>query len=508
MNKIIIIFIISLLLLGNPLVGFAGHFNQTSVSKNNIIYSISQYKINNETSLIENYTWAVLRYDHPISSINHGDIKTTFPSSGTVLIPTNMMSYDVIKVALQIYADDKMQILNNLVKYDEENLKHSQELLFNWDIRLIMMYTFRKEAGHEMFHIGEKKRNVKLIGDCYAQASFNTAVLRLCGFSDEEVFNVLIPGHVVNAVKINDTWWVLDSTYAQSVRLNQEDSILFKLYDKAHTIRGIENDRYYVYFGYSYGYFHLANNMNNTLLHRTMEGILPSFGNPKIGIDDWDLDLFTKNISSSPHMLNVSFQYTVDNVKGGSIDEKAYYLSDLNYQFVVNQSSAEDKLPNQYNRALYAFNLINVTYPQAYANAAKYAAKTSYFGDILDARAPAQDIRRTFYWVNFFIKTKNVLDENQIAFSDFTYLLGKGSTIDKAVVAYGTLRNMIMDTCFWSPDDLYILITNDYQGYLAINYDSDWKYLSFGKERSIQDAAPENIIMVFNENDYFDSWTN
>jgi hypothetical protein len=331
------------------------------------------------------------------------------------------------------------------------------------------MYTFRKEAGHEMFRLGEKSRNVKVIGDCYAQASFNTAVLRLCGFSPEEVFNVLIPGHVVNAVKINDTWWVLDSTYARSVRLNKEDSILFKLYNKTDTIRGIENDRYYVYFGYSYGYFNRANNMNNTLLIETMGGILPSFGNPKIGIDDWDLDLFIQNISSSPHMLNVSFPYTVSDAEGASVDEKAYYLSDLNYQFIINQSSAEDKMPNQYNRALYAFNLINVTYPQAYANAAKYAARTSYFGDILDARTPSQDIRRTFYWVNSIIKTKNIIDEDQIAFSDFTYLLRRGSTIDKTVVAYGTLRNMIKENGFWPPEDLYILITDDYQGFLSLN---------------------------------------
>jgi hypothetical protein len=67
---------------------------------------------------------------------------------------------------------------------------------------------------------------------------------------------------------------------------------------------------------------------------------------------------------------------------------------------------------------------------------------------------------------------------------------------------------MIKENDFWPPNNLYILITNNYQGYLAINYDSNWKYLSFGKERSIQDTASESIIMVFNEDNFFDSWVN
>jgi hypothetical protein len=67
---------------------------------------------------------------------------------------------------------------------------------------------------------------------------------------------------------------------------------------------------------------------------------------------------------------------------------------------------------------------------------------------------------------------------------------------------------MIKENDFWPTEDLYILITKDNLGYLAFNYNSDWGYLSFGKEKLIQDNAPEDINMVFNEINYFNTWEN
>jgi hypothetical protein len=371
-----------------------------------------------------------------------------------------------------------------------------------------MIYAFRKEAAHEMVHLAAKMSDMLLVGDCYAQASFNTAVLRLNGFSPEEVFNVKIPGHVVNAIKIDDKWWVLDSTFADDVRANRLESVLFTFYNHSDRIWGIENDRYHVYFGDSADFFNLSNNMNATLLSNIMKGMLPAFCDPTLGEVDWDINTFTEKVNPCLYMDNISLPFTILDVVGDNLSLKAKSLSQLNYDFIVNHKNPLTDLPNQYNQVLYAYNLINVGFPQAYANAAKLAVWTSWFGDILDTRTPRGDIRRTINWVNCLIKTDHVLAVDQIAFSDFSYLIHKGSTIDKTTVAYGTLRNMKKTHDFWQPEELFIIITKENEGYLAVNVTGVWKYLTFEKGGGISSISPDNVQMVFNEHQYMHTWEN
>ncbi|UCB59319.1 MAG: hypothetical protein JSV67_03230 [Thermoplasmatales archaeon] len=116
------------------------------------------------------------------------------------------------------------------------------------------------------------------------------------------------------------------------------------------------------------------------------------------------------------------------------------------------------------------------------------------------------DIYLTLVWLQSTIRTKQIVPNNCIAYPDLLYIRHAGSTIDKAILAYGTLCNMKKDTDFWSADDLYVLITDDYKGYLAVNLNKDWKYLSFEKGILLSNTTPPNVTMVFNEIESTDTW--
>ena len=136
----------------------------------------------------------------------------------------------------------------------------------------------------------------------------------------------------------------------------------------------------------------------------------------------------------------------------------------------------------------------------------KYAVITSWFAMKLDTSFPFFDCFLTSFWINGNVRDKIILPVNHIAQSDLLYLRHAGSSIDQALLAYGTLRNMIKEDDFWQAEDLYVLITNDYQGYLAVNLDDNWQYISFDPGKLINNIAPEHIVMVFNEINSFDQW--
>ncbi|MCX6666199.1 MAG: hypothetical protein NT038_09130, partial [Euryarchaeota archaeon] len=306
----------------------------------------------NDSEKINEYTWSIMRYDHPQNSINFGLIETPKPSTGVILIPTDIMSVDLCKVAVQMFNDDRMKTLQTLVSFDKENMRQTTQAMIpgytEWNAPLALMFANRKEAAHEMFYLGRRCIRGTIVGDCYAQASFNTAVLRLCGFTPEEVFNVKIPGHVINAINVGEKWYVLDST---------QDAVLYDFYNFSDTIRSFENDRYYVCFGDSL--WNYSNNMNDTLLHTIIGGILQVFGNPKLGNNDWNLDEFIQKAEPDPNIANISLFYTVKDAIGETIEEKSEFLAQINHEFITNHTNPNNELPNQYNRALYAYGLID-----------------------------------------------------------------------------------------------------------------------------------------------------
>jgi len=454
-----------------------------------------------DTKLIDEFTWAVMHYGHPMKSLNFGMIDVPKPSQGVTIVPTNFMSPELCKVALKVYHEDKIETLNALLKYDKENKKHIIPALnpvkseWNTPGATLISGAWRSDTAHEMFLLGERDLFSNIVGDCYAHACFNTAVLRLCNFSAEEVFTIYIKLHLFNVVKVNDKWYYFDGSRGL-LQDHMNNSMIYM----------IENDRYFINFRDPKKILtRYSNNMNSTLIHNISDSLLPTIGNPLLGPDCWDLDEFINFATPNPNMINVSIPYTVKDATGETIDQKANSLASLNREFITTHANLGDNIPNQYTRACYCYNLLNVEYPQAYANAAKLASLTSYFGDKLDSLTPIGDITRTAMWIRNLIKTEQVLGEDRIAFSDLPYVIKKGSTLDKSVMAYGTIRNMKKGGDFWQPNDLFIVVTDDNEGYLAVKKSDNWQYINFLSGRPVLSKLNKEISFVFNEQNRYDS---
>ena len=471
-----------------------------------------------ESMLISNYTWAIMRYDHALPSENFGMIQAPTPSQGTILIPTNMMSIEVCRAALSVWRETKMETLKALDEYDAQRMLHTSNAFFNgrneWHTE--SSFNFRKESANEMDALGDICFRADLVGECYSQASFNTAVLRLCGFSPEEVFTIGIQsyqgGHAVNIVKVEDQWYVFDSTYAPFVRIGLRPSLIFEIYFRppiTDYITLLENDKYLINFGtlFPQYYPNLADpysNIDSETLIEIVGNIRPLFNYSSLGRAKWKIHSFMENATPNPWMKTTAVPYTAEDAEGNTIEEKAESLASLNKEFVINQIGGE--IPNQYDKSLYGLGLLSVDYPQAYANAARLAAWTSQFGIKLDKPISLFDTLMASLWIRVTIINKQIAPADCVAYSDLLYLRHAGSTIDQAIMAYGTLRNMKKDSELWSSDDLYVLITEDNNGYLAVNINDDWKYLNFEGVKAINTESPNNIDMAFNEIEYLPDW--
>ncbi len=532
MKKIILFYLVFILLLSSSTIGFANQDSDAIDEKqvldhalltpsmwinDQMTNTVEQSNVENP-SLIDNYTWAVMRYDFVQRSENHGYVDLPTPSAGTVLIPANMMSTEVCKAALSVCRNSKMETLEAFDAYVSQRMLHTSSAFSNgedeWNTE--SCYNFRKESAVEMDILGDVCLRADLVGECYAQASFNTAVLRLCGFSPEEVFTVGIQsyqgGHGVNAVKVEDQWYILDSTYARFVRLGIREGVIFDKYFMppiTDYIIFLENDKYLINFGTLHPQYIPSMkdpylNMDAEKLGEIIGDIRPLFNNSFLGKQKWTLDSFVENATSHPLMKTIAVPYTAEDAEGANIEEKASDLAARCQDFICGQDDENNQ--DQYDKSCYALGLLSVDYPQVYANAAKLAAWTSFHAMERDMNSPFFDVFMTSFWTRATILNKQVVPEDCVAYSDLLYLRHAGSSVDKAVLAYGTLRNMEKDNDFWSADDLYVLITDNNQGYLAVNLNDDWKYLNFEGGKAISDDSPGNVDMAFNEVEYLHSW--
>ena len=460
---------------------------------------------------INEYTWSFMRYDHAVQSENFDIIDMPKPTQGIILIPTDMMSIEVCRAAVSVYSEDKMEMLNALEAYDVKNMIHSTPAFFRryeeWNSPTIDSY--RKVSAHEMRTLGQISLKGNLVGDCYSQSSFNTAVLRLCGFSPEEVFNLHIPGHIVNIVNVDGQWVVLDSTYAQAVKWGQRDTLIFDTYDPPFekNIIFFENDKYFICFGVLWPEYwpyldNLFSNIDPGILIDIVEQIVPLFNHSALGREEWEINEFIENATPCPDMITIEVPYTVEDAAGSTPEEKAQSLAALNKAFIFDQIGGE--IINQYDRSLYSYGFLSVDYPQAYANAAKLAAWTSWFAIRIDGKTPFRDCLITTLWIRLNIINRPMMYHDCVAFSDFPYLRRAGSSLDQALMAYGTLRNMKKDIELWQPEELFVVVTDDNKGYLAVNLLGRWNYLNFEQGRLIVSEISD-ISFVFNEQNRLDS---
>jgi len=517
LKKIISIFLIGILVLGGSLsvavTDDGMEYKCVIKNKNQTLQIQAQSTFFNDSELIDEYTWAVMQYDFNYESENFGLIKMPTPDAGTILSLTDMMSIDACRVAVSVYHEEKMDTLEALETYDINNMmipfyaEHPILTILAANLNFIPIIGIQKFSANEMVLSGDISFKANLVGDCYSQAVLNTAILRLCGFSAEEVFTVLIPMHAVTIVQVDGQWYVFDSVAAQDSGHAIYDSL--PIPPAMQSIRAIENDKYFINFGRGHpnGMPYLENlfsNIDPDLLIELIEHIVPIFNNATLGSRELEINEFLKNATACPEIATIEMPYNVEDATGSTVEEKAQSLADLNKEFIKNQTGRE--IQSQYDRSLYSLGLPSVGYPQAYANAAKYGSWTSWFAMLFDSKTSCKDIQRTVNWINFFIKTEQISNENYIYFSDFSCKIRKGSTLDKAIVAYGTLRNMKKDDDFWQPKDIYVLVAEGNAGYLATNSSKGWEYLYFGSENGIRNEPPENIKIFFNEIECLSVW--
>lgn len=467
--------------------------------------------------IIDEYSWAVMMYNHPLEYKNFGNSDVPKPDQGTILIPTDMMSLDLCRIAVEVYREDKLETLQNLDRYIVDHMIHDNPAFIpmrdEWNPPAVN--TWRKTNADEMKARGNLCNRGDFVGDCLSLSCFTTSVLRLCGFSADEVFNVVLIGHVVNIVKVNGKWYAFDSSNSINVRRGQIDSLVYEFYEPYYKgIMTIENDKYFVSFGTLWPdiYPYLTtpfSNMNTTMLVEIVEYIIPLFnfsyiGGPKdLGGYEWDILDFIENASVCPDMTTVSVPYTVADAPGSSPEEKAIELCNQTRTFIINQTGGTTL--NQYDRCLYSYGYTCVEFPQAYANAAKFAAWAGWLAEKFDLKQPYFDCLSTVLRFRLLINNKQILPQDCVDFPDLNLLCRAGSSIDKALLAYGTLRNMKKDIELWQPKDMYVVFTLDNDGYLAVNISGQWKYLNFGGGKLILSEIPDSISIVFNEQEKLDT---
>ena len=483
------------------------------------LLSSKQIQLNNNQSyfIIDEFTWAFMKYDCNWESRNYKTIKMPTPDPGTIIIISDMISIETCNISIKIFNEDKMEILKALEKYDLENIKlpfyaeHPFLTILMSSLaaktHLIPVFGIQKFSIKDMLLFHNFLNKGKIIGDCYSQAIFNTAVLRLCGFSPEEVFTILIPMHALNIVKLNDQWLIFDSVSAlESGKAIYES---YKLPIFMQKIYALENDKYFINFGRGKSDIkpyldNLFSNIDPYKLIKIIDEISPILSYATLGDEELEINDFIEKAVPCPEIISVGIPYTVNDAEGLTNEEKAISLTNLNKEFVLNQT--DDDNPNQYDRGLYSYGLLSVKYPQAYANAAKFGSWSSFYASYLDSTKSYSDVNKTGKLINLLIKNINKKNEDVILFSDFAFQIRKGSTIDKALLAYGLLRNMKKDNDYWQPEELYVLITDDYLGYLAFNNYNNWKYLNFDSSGLILDVPPENIYLSFNEIELLNTW--
>jgi len=469
----------------------------------------------NDTILIEEFTWAVMKYDCNWPSDNFGLANMPTPDPGAILFPTDMLSPETCRLAVSVFNIDKMKTLEALETYDLNNMvlpfyaSHPLFTIFLSNIaattHLVPVFGIQKNSVGEMKSLGDRVPKATLVGDCYSQAVLNTAILRLCGFSAEDVFTVLIPMHAVTIAQIEQKWYIFDSVAGQESGIAIYDS--YTLPPFMQTIYALENDKYFINFGRGKSetkpYLDtLFSNIDPHTLSGLLVKILPLFSNATLGSQKIGIDDFIEHAVPCPEIASVEVPYTVDDASGFTIEEKADTLASLITAFIINHTGGNN--PNQYDRSLYCHGALSVTYPQAYANAARYGSWTSWFARLFDTQTPNQDIQRVITGINFCIKNKKDDIKPQVYFSDFSYRIRQGSSIDKAIVAYGTFRNMEKEDDYWRPQDLFVLVSENDDGYLAVNSTIGWRYLDFNSGIILMDY-PNHIKMAFNEKEYIHS---
>ena len=414
------------------------------------------------------------------------------------LILADMLSPQLTDTAIKVYQGDGS--VQNLADFDKENLIHISRCYNGtpWSTTEEFRGN-RKASAWEMF--GFSEYTGKVAGDCYSNACFNTALLRLDGLPPDEVYRISMgganpgEGHSINLVR-NERTQILDSTACP------ECYPLFDHYGNRIEwiyFRVAVNDEHYLW-------CYDTSNIPQTEIDAIQEDVFALINKMLYTPVEYQTDehvvegglrLSVKDVIPSPIVsdgvegdVNVNFNEAKETLRGSA----AELLAQKVYNFVLQQALEHPE--SQYAYARYAAGLMDVKKPQAYAYATTLAWLTEDAAHRMDKEMPQEDVNATIRYLQKIGPHEGF--EDCFSFPDYLIITEAGCPRDKALLAYGLLRNMRYGEECWNETNLYVVVVGD-GAYLAYRYeDGGWNFIDCATNELVEEMTP-GIVMLFNE---------
>jgi len=449
-----------------------------------------------ETVDIEGLTLAIMRMDSAYET-PHGTIDPVLPSRGNILVIGNSLSLDLMSIVFDIKKESETDTVKSLAEYARSNM----DVQYYRCWASPNAYYIRSGSAQEMLAFQGYYGKIDG-GNCHSHASFHTTVLRMAGFSPEKVFNIWVMGgipgtptfwgHAITLVNADGMWYMIDSTLATPYIGTTEDDTLYTSYQVGYWC-GIENDKYYVNFNQAEGLGGVprSSNMPPSLLREVVHQVRPLLGHPQLGVPPHlTLEGYIAQADSVEQMVDIALPHSV--LDSSSPEELAL----KNYEF-INKTASEH--PNsQYMKALCGMCVRDERFYPVYANAAKLGAWAQYYGDNLSRGDVLKSAESVFEFFGEF-NNLSIVQKSEVTYGDFPLILKNGTSLDKAISAYGVMRNTNDSGDFVQPEKLWVLIDEYGEGYLAVKIsENGWLYMDFCNKTITYDC-PSSITYSFNE---------
>lgn len=406
---------------------------------------------------------------------------------GMVVTPADMISPETTRIALEIYQGKNINSVENYIEFVRNNMMHTDILMGQnvWKF-------YRKSPITEMMKF--KADFGKISGDCYALSCLSTAIMRTLGFSSKEVFNVNIDSHVINFLSLDGDDYVFDPTLG-------DKASLAKYYRLMDNLERISNDTIYL---------NLYKYTSDMPKEESLQYIRRIYNLVECAKRDeglYEKGNFTQEplIYDKPIEQDIEALFSKMEQKGGAVTPEAPYdleqslerLRSEAAEFLSNQAEKQllllsKEMPeSQYTLARYALGDISVKKTQAYALAALEAPNTQQKAGALSGK----DIEKDIASLTNILREIQTIDsiQDKISYPDYLLISKKGTPWDKALLAFGILKNRYKDI------EAYVVLTDD-NGYLALKT-NEWTFIDCKNNAVLNDSEVNGAELVFSEKD-------
>ncbi len=332
-----------------------------------------------------------------------------------------------------------------------------------------------------------------LLGSNEDKTAYYTALLRLAGFSEEEVFSVIQPETAGIFCRIG-------SGYA----LDPDGAFLYHMekHPSAEEILAVENEGSYIRFKDS------DSNLDILQIQETIQKLhslyklkrqLPEY---KAGLPD----AITQDLTAPvylPYGTNDIFEllrdifierdmqkhYATLSEARAKLRETMGLLLSLKCSSFLKDTAA--LYPgSQFDYARYAAGFTNVAYPEVYAEGAERSRLIERLyggiGRILDS----QD-QRLEKLLAILSEIKDIGEQaDKLTFPDFCLWNRSGTPADKALAAYGIYKKLMGGS-----RDAYVVIGEN-SAYLAFERDAQWFFLDC-RDNQVKDYLSDTVLLAF-----------